>query len=544
MLLATAAQMREADRRTIEEVGLPGIVLMENAAQGAARVLEDAVGGMKGLDGLDLAAFCGRGNNGGDGLAVCRILAGRGAACTAYLFCAVEQVGGDALTNLEVADACGVKVVEVSDEAAFTRNFGAMSGHDFYVDALLGTGLNAPARGIYAKGIELLNALGRPVLAVDIPSGLSADAGVPLGKAVRADLTVTFGLMKAGLALEPGEHVGEVSLVEIGIPPTAVLDLGIDCHLLDAAEAAACLNERPLGGHKGSFGHLLTVGGSAGFSGAACLMAMAGIKAGAGLVTAALPEGLNLVAEMKLTAAMTQPLPQTSEGALSLKALPILLELGTRRSTLALGPGLGQGEETAEVVRGLLAKLTTPVVVDADGLNALAGRLTPTAIAADEAVITPHPGEAARLLGCTAAEVQADRLAAARRLAEMSGAVAVLKGARTVVASPVGAAWINPTGNQLLASGGSGDVLTGLIGGLLAQGLTALKASLAGVHLHGVAADLAVSYFGRRGLTAEELVHYLPRAFASLEADKAGDGHKRRCREAYSMRAIARVRRK
>jgi NAD(P)H-hydrate epimerase len=518
MLIATAAQMREADRRTIEDVGLPGIVLMENAAQGAARILADAVGE---VEGLDLAAFCGRGNNGGDGLAICRILAGRGAACTAYLFCAAELVGGDARVNLEVAKACGVEVVEVADEAAFTRHLGAMAGHDFYVDALLGTGLNAPVRGLYAKAIELLNDLGRPVLAVDIPSGLCADTGAVLGKAVRADLTATFGLMKAGLALEPGEYVGEVSLVDIGIPPALVRELGIDCRLLDAAEAAACLNERPLGGHKGSFGHLLTVGGSVGFTGAACLMAMAGLRAGAGLVTAALPEGLHQVAEMKLTAAMTQPLPQTSEGALSLKALPVLLELGGKRSALAIGPGLGQGEETSEVVRGVLAQLATPVVVDADGLNALAGKLYPTAIGAGEAVITPHPGEAARLLGCTVADVQADRLAAARRLAEASGAVAVLKGARTVVASPVGAAWVNATGNPLLASGGSGDVLTGLIGGLLAQGLTALEAALAGVHLHGLAADLAVADYGRRGLAAEELVDYLPRAFASLEADES-----------------------
>lgn len=520
MLIATAAQMREADRRTIAEIGLPGIVLMENAAQGAARVLTDAVGGVEGLGGLDLAAFCGRGNNGGDGLAVCRILAGLGAACTAYLFCAAEQVAGDARVNLEVARACGVEVVEVADEAAFNRHLGAMAGHDFYVDALLGTGLNAPVKGLYAKAIELLGDLGRPVLAVDIPSGLCADTGTVLGRAVRADLTVTFGLMKAGLVLEPGEHVGEVSLVDIGIPPSLVRDLGIDCRLIEAEAAAACLNERPQGGHKGSFGHLLTVGGSVGFSGAACLVAMAGLRAGAGLVTAALPEGLNPVAEVKLTAAMTQPLPQTSEGALSLKALPVLLELGARRSALAIGPGLGQGEETAEVVRGLLARLATPVVVDADGLNALAGRLTPTAIAAGEAVITPHPGEAARLLGCATAAVQADRLAAARRLAEMSGAVAVLKGARTVVASPVGAAWINPTGNPLLASGGSGDVLTGVIGGLLAQGLTALEAALAGVHAHGLAADLAAADYGRRGLAAEELADYLPAAFAALENDQ------------------------
>ncbi|MBI5522616.1 MAG: NAD(P)H-hydrate dehydratase [Desulfarculus sp.] len=515
MFLATAEEMRRADRVTIEEIGLPGIVLMENAAQGAARVLTEALGQ---VEGLDIAAFCGRGNNGGDGLAILRILAGQGANCTVYLLARQEDLSGDAATNLKVAKACGVEVVEVPGEEAFARHQAAMAGHDAYVDAILGTGLNSPVTGRQALAIDLLNTLGQPVLAVDIPSGLSADTGQPLGLAVRADFTATFGLIKIGLACDPGDYVGQLHLVEIGIPPRVIEGLGCQASLLDPATVAWLLPARPAAGHKGTFGHLLVVGGSLGKSGAVCLAAQGGVRAGAGLVTAALPEALNLAAEIKLTAAMSQPLPQTSQGGLSQGALPVLLEMCADRQAVVLGPGLGREDESLELARRLAAQVTTPMVLDADGLLALAGAFAPGAMAAPQAVITPHPGEAARLLGCSAAEVQADRLAAARALAARSGAVAVLKGARTVIAEPGGRVWINPTGNALLASGGSGDVLAGLIGGLMAQGIGGLSAALAGVFVHGLAAQMAEEDFGLRGLAAEDLLDYLPPAFASLEA--------------------------
>jgi|Deesub1362A_J573_1020465.scaffolds.fasta_scaffold01847_12 NAD(P)H-hydrate epimerase len=515
MLLVTAEQMRQADRQTIEEVGLPGIVLMENAAQGAARAIAEAVGEVAGLE---VAAFCGRGNNGGDGLAICRILANRGALATAYLMCRGEDLRGDAAVNLRVARACGVRVVEVPDEEALAARQAEMSGHDLYLDALLGTGLNSPVRGRYAQVIELLNQLPQPVVAVDIPSGLSADTGRPLGVAVRADLTVTFGLVKLGLALEPGEHVGELHLVDISIPPAVVEGLGVEARLLVAEEVAGMLNPRPTGGHKGTFGHLMVVGGSVGKSGAPCLAAMGGLRAGAGLVTVALPEGLNPVAEVKLTAAMSQPLPQTSEGCLSTAALPVVLELARVRSALVLGPGLSTQEEAVELVRELVAQAETPLVIDADGLNALAGVLGDVRFASPRVVLTPHPGEAARLLECSVPEILADRPAAARELAERSGAVVILKGARSLIARPGGELRVCPRGNVLLASGGSGDVLSGVVGGLLSQGCGAWEAACAGAFLHGLAADLAAEDYGLRGLAAEELADWLPAAFAALEA--------------------------
>jgi NAD(P)H-hydrate epimerase len=514
MLLATAKQMREADRRTIEELGLPGIVLMENAAQGAARVILEQVGNVLGLD---LAAFCGRGNNGGDGLAILRILANQGAEATAYLLCGQEDLKGDAATNLAVAKACGVQIVEIKDEKTWTERQTDLVGHDFYIDALLGTGLNSAVRGHYAQAIDLLNSLEQPVLAVDIPSGLCADTGRPLGAAVVADWTVTFGLVKLGLALEPGDYVGELSCVDISIPPSVVEDLGLNCRLLEADLVEAMLWPRLAGSHKGTYGHLMVVGGSPGKTGAPCLAAWGGIRSGAGLVTVGLPRDLNLAAETILTAAMSQPLPQNSEGCLTEEALPALLDLLAARQTLVLGPGLSTQDDSAGLARRLMAEAKLPLVVDADALNALAGYLGEIRFASPDVVLTPHPGEAARLLEGSVEEIQRDRPAAARRLAEQSGAVVVLKGARTLVAEPRGGLWVNPTGNPLLASGGSGDVLSGLIGGLMAQGLGPEEAACVGVFVHGLAADLAAKDFGLRGLAAEELYDYLPAAFAALE---------------------------
>ena len=514
MLLARVRQMQEADRRTIEEIGLPGAVLMENAAQGAVQVLLEEV---EDLAGMEVAAFCGRGNNGGDGLAMARILVNKGVRARAYLFCRGEDLKGDAALNLAVAQACGVEVVEVPDQETLDQLVPELTRHQLYLDALLGTGLNSPVRGRYARAIELLNSLERPVLAVDVPSGLSADTGVPLGLAVRARWTATFGLVKLGLMLDSGEYVGDLFWVDISIPPAVVADLQINQVLLEDYAAAAFLPPRPPGAHKGSFGHLVVVGGSPGMSGAPCLAAQAGLRAGAGLVTACLPRDLNPVAEVKLGAVMSQPLPQTSEGSLSEQALPVLLDLMAGRQALVLGPGLSRHHQSAELARELAARVEAPLVIDADGLNALAGRLEGFGFASSQVVLTPHPGEAARLLGCDTAAILADRPAAARELARLSGRVAVLKGARSLIASPQGDLWVNPTGNVLLASGGSGDVLSGLIGGLMAQGLDALTAACAGVYLHGLAADLAAGDYGSRGLAAEELVDWLPRAFKQLE---------------------------
>ncbi|MBU4566265.1 MAG: NAD(P)H-hydrate dehydratase [Desulfarculus sp.] len=514
MILVTAEQMRACDQRTINEIGLPGMVLMENAAQGAVRVLLDQVGS---LEGARVAVLAGRGNNGGDGLAMARILASQGALCEVYLLAEKSQLTGDAAMNLKVALACGVRVIEAPDEESLEALSGEIARHELFVDALLGTGLSKELSGRFRMAVDLLNQLEAPVMSVDIPSGLCADTGAVLGAAVMADFTATFGLAKQGLLLDGDQYCGELFLVDISIPPAVEMDLEVECHLLEADLVAALLNPRPAGAHKGSFGHLLVVGGSPGKSGAPCLAAMGGLRAGAGLVTACLPAGLGLAAEIKLTAAMSQPLAESAHGGLALEALPTVLELMQTRQALVLGPGLGREDASLELARRLWADCSGSLVMDADGLFALAQGWGEAKSGAAQTVITPHPGEAARLLGITSAQVQADRLKAARELATQGGVVAVLKGARTVIAEPGGAAWINPTGGPLLASGGSGDVLAGVIGGLMAQGLGSLEAALVGAFAHGLAADLAAQEYGQRGLAAEELADWLPQAFAALE---------------------------
>ena len=395
-----------------------------------------------------------------------------------------------------------------------------MAGYDAYLDALLGTGLNSPVKGRYQKAIELLNAQDAPVMAIDIPSGLSADTGCALGVSVKADFTATFGMMKIGLALEPGELAGELSLVDISIPPFVIDELGVDASLISDDLVLELLPHRPAGGHKGTFGHLMVVGGSPGKSGAACLAAWGGIRSGAGLVTVGVPAGLNQAVEAALTSAMSQPLPEDADGCLSLAGLDAMTEFMRDKSALVLGPGLGRSAEAWEFARALMSDLQRPLLLDADGLNALADSPNEISFEGGQVVLTPHPGEAARLLGVSVAEIQADRAAAARRLAAETGAVAVLKGARTVVAEPFGGLWVNPTGNPILASGGSGDVLSGLVGGFMAQGLAPLDAALAGVFLHGLAADLARQSFGPVGMSAEELKDFIPAAIKALEQDE------------------------
>jgi len=378
------------------------------------------------------------------------------------------------------------------------------------VDALLGTGLNSPVQGLLAQVITKVNQARPPVLAVDIPSGLSADTGEPLGAAVEARVTVTFGTPKIGQIVPPGRDLaGRLWLVDIGIPPQFTANL--DTEMTEAAEMRRLLPDRPFGSHKGTFGHLVVVAGSVGKTGAATMSSEAGLKTGAGLVTAAVPASLIDILAVKLTEAMTLPLPE-AEGAraLGLKALTPLQEFLEGKSAVALGPGLGTHPETQEAVRELVRHCPLPMVVDADGINALAGRLVVLGEAAGPRILTPHPGEMAHLLGKTSKEVQSRRLDTAREVASAHKVWVVLKGAQTLVADPDGRVSLNPTGNPVLASGGTGDVLTGLIGGFLAQGLAPWDAARLGVYLHGLAADFLSAVIGPRGHLAGDLLNAFP----------------------------------
>jgi hydroxyethylthiazole kinase-like uncharacterized protein yjeF len=506
MKLVTAAEMRELDRKAIEEVGIPSVVLMENAGRTTYQILRREFPDLSG----PVAVVAGRGNNGGDGSVVARYLAQAGVPVAIFLVASRDQVQGDAQINLEVAAAQGIEIVEVKEEKDLNLLAHRLARSGLIVDALLGTGLNSEVRGLFRLVIDEINHLRPPVLAVDLPSGLSADTGQPLGAAAQAQVTVTYGWPKMGQILPPGrDYVGRLWQVDISIPPELAKDLPGE--LAEAGEMRALLPPRPFASHKGTYGHLVVLAGSEGKTGAATLTSEGALRAGAGLVTLGVPASLNDILEVKLTEAMTLPLPEAlGSRVLGLKALEPLLAFVQDKTALALGPGLGTHADTRELVRHLAKHLPQPLVIDADGVNALAGAPELLKDAAGPRIITPHPGEMARFLDVTTKEVQADRLGIARKAAALTGAVVVLKGAQTLVADPQGRVSVNSTGNPALASGGTGDVLTGLISGLLAQKLSPWDAARLGVYLHGLAADYWVAQYGPRGLIAGDLLLVFP----------------------------------
>jgi NAD(P)H-hydrate epimerase len=435
----------------------------------------------------------------------------------------LADVDGDARVNLEALRRAGETVAEAADPAseAFGRLGTDLARAEVVVDALLGTGVRGKATGAIAAAIEAINGAGRPICARDQPSGLPSDGQAPEGAVVRARVTVTFGLPKLALFLPPGmAHAGQVELADLGIP-RAWLAEGIRAGLLEAVDARAALPLRPPEAHKGSYGHLLVVAGSLGKTGAAALACRGALRSGTGLVTCAVPGSQQPVVASLLSEAMTEPLAETDARTLSAKAVERIVELASRMDAVAVGPGVGLDPETQAAVRVLVRDVPRPMVVDADALTALTGRSGLCRDAPAPRMLTPHPGEAARLLGCDIAEVQADRVGSARRLAAESGAVVALKGARTVVAEPDGHVALNPTGNPGMATGGTGDVLTGIAGGLLAQGVALAHALRAAVYLHGLAGDLAAEARGEAGLVAGDLADAVPAAIRRvLAADR------------------------
>jgi len=517
MKLVTAAEMRELDRRAAAEMGLPSLVLMENAGRTTYQVLRREFPVLNG----PVAVVAGRGNNGGDGFVVARHLANAGQKVAVFLLGHKAEVKGDARANLDILDWLGVEVVEVKGEGDLNPIAHRLARSGLIVDALLGTGLNAPVTGLMAAMIERLNQVRGPVLAMDIPSGLGADTGEPLGVAVKAEVTVTFGWPKIGQILPPGrDYVGRLWQVDLGLPQALAREVGVE--LAEAQDLRQLIPPRPFAAHKGTFGHLVLLAGSEGKTGAATLAAAGALRGGAGLVTVGVAASLNDILEVKLTEAMTLPLPEAPGArALGREALDPLLQFLADKTALVLGPGLGTHPDTQELVRHLVREARLPMVIDADGLNALAADPQGVKeIAGPHMILTPHPGEMARMLGGSSREVQDDRLKATREAAARFGAVVVLKGAQTVVAAAEGLLSINPTGNPALASGGTGDVLTGLIGGFLAQRLSPWDAARLGVYLHGLAADYLAARQGPRGLIAGDLVTIFPEMQAEFVAGR------------------------
>ena len=557
--------MRALDRRAITGYGLKGLVLMENAGRGVAGVVEGvleerahsgkghgdgACGGHGGggkssgaiMTGSRVSILAGKGSNGGDGFVAARHLKNAGHRPIVFSFAPIDDIKGDAGVNARVWQKMGGEIRLIRTRKSFEKNALALKHTSVIVDSLLGTGLSpdVDVKGLYKDVIEAINKLGKTVVSVDVPSGVDATTGKVHGAAIRATITATMALPKVGLYLYPGrEYAGRIEVLDIGIgmPGEMVEGLESNFELIDESLVRSALSPRLLpsqgllprkrDSHKGTFGHTLVIGGSTGKTGAPYMAAMGAMRVGSGLSTIALPESLNHIMEVKATEAMTHPLPETpggtSGGTLGLCSLNEAKRALKGKDVLVVGPGMApsmEGSVEPDFVKGLLkasASKHVPVVMDADALNVMHGELAAIKDATKKipVVLTPHPGEAARLLGSTTEEVQSDRVSSALELSKKTGATVVLKGASTLVASNH-CLYVNPTGGPALASAGTGDVLAGMIGGFIAQGAGSQGAAVAAVYIHGLASDNIAAKKGEAGLLATDLLRGIPRLLNSF----------------------------
>ncbi|MFQ5902445.1 MAG: NAD(P)H-hydrate dehydratase [Candidatus Binatia bacterium] len=513
MFVATAQEMRELDRLTIQKYGVPSLALMERAGEGVARALLDCFGRVA-REGVLVVA--GKGNNGGAGLVVARHLKKKRIPCEVILLARREDLSHDAVQNLRAYLKTKGKIFDVASDSLTLLNQ-RLKGKRLLVDAILGTGLKEDVRGLYAEAIAAINASGLPVVAVDVPSGLDADRGRPLGTAVQAEMTVALGYPKLGEVIYPGlSYVGDLVVADIGIHPKAIEEVHLQTELLEKKDIRWLVPVREPDTHKGTYGHLLVMAGSRGKTGAAVLACRAAMRVGSGLVTLAAPRSLNDIFASSLVEVMTEPLRDNSE-----EELEPLNDQGWRRlldkkSTLLFGPGIGVKDSVRSTLRWLLRNLEIPWVIDADGLNNLAAEVERLRSAKTPPVLTPHPGEMARLIGLDTAAVNRDRVGMACSFARDHRCYVVLKGARTVIATLEGEVFINPTGNPGMASGGMGDVLAGILAGLLAQGFRVEDALKLGVFLHGFVGDQVARTKGEIGMIASDVIESLPLGMRQL----------------------------
>lgn len=515
MYLVTANQMQKMDRQTIESFGIPGLVLMENAGRGA---LDFICQRYAPLNNKKVAVLAGRGNNGGDGFVIARYLMDKGVSVTCFLLSTGDKVEGDARINLDLARTMCEKtqrgsIVEVPDATAFKKQRPAIAHHDLFIDAVLGTGLNSDVRGFFKDAIELMNGSSKPVFAVDIPSGLNSDKGHPMGTAVKADATATFAFAKAGHILYPGnEYTGALKIIDIGIPRFIAQEKKIRLSLVEKKEVVSFFPNRSFHSHKGSFGHLAVLAGSFGKTGAAALCANAAARCGTGLVTLGIAKSINTQMEPQVVEPMTHLFEDRGSSLITGSNLADIMALLQKKQAVAIGPGIGTHPKTRKLVLSLVESSPVPMVIDADALNCLGEDPDVLKRKKAPAVLTPHPGEMARLYGLSTSQIQSDRVGTARNFARKFQVILVLKGAQTVIAMPDGNCCINPTGNPGMASGGMGDVLTGLIAGFCAQGFTPEDAAVAGVFIHGLCADRLAASMGAFGFLATDILNEIPAA--------------------------------
>jgi len=506
MKIVTADEMRAIDRATSERFSVPSLTLMENAGAAVADyVLTHYAAARR------IVIFCGKGNNGGDGFVAARRLHQQGKKVQVILLVEPAELRGDAAVMFSKLPAPAI-AVHSSNELKSDRVQLSLPA-DVYLDAILGTGFKPPVSGLYAEAIAIMNAGETPVIAVDIPSGADADAmGPQSGTIARAAAILTFTAPRPAHVFSPLTS-GPTCVSGIGSPPEAIVS-SLQLNVITARDIAAVVAPRPAESNKGNYGHVLVIGGSVGKAGATAMAGMSVLRAGAGLATVATPRAVLATVAGFHPEVMTEPLPETEAGTISANAAARIDELVKGKTVMAIGPGISRDPQTAELVRSLVAKFKLPMVVDADGLNAFEGRAHELNGANRTLVITPHPGEMARLAGCTVADVQKDRLGVARTFAREHNLIVVLKGYRTLVVRPDGEAWVNTTGNPGMSTGGTGDILTGMVAGMIAQHPGAvLLAVIAAVHLHGLAGDVMRETVGEHSLVATDLLSGLPEAF-------------------------------
>ncbi|HTZ18309.1 MAG TPA: NAD(P)H-hydrate dehydratase [Dissulfurispiraceae bacterium] len=510
MKVATASRMKEIDRAAIEDYGIPAVVLMERAGLAVAKKTQEVLSGKKVL------VVCGSGNNGGDGLVAARNLHNWGYHVRVVLPSRADSLGADCRAQYLIAKKTGVPV-------EFRKSLIASDFHGaFIIDAIFGTGLSRHVSGDLVRLFRSVNDSGAPVLSVDIPSGISSDTGEILGEAVRADYTVTFGLPKIGHFLYPGAACsGHLTVEDIGFPAKLIQASDIRTELTDPQRMSVILPERNRNSYKGDYGHVFVLAGSRGRTGAALMTARACLRTGSGLVTLGVPETLVDIFQGRVTEEMTLPLPDKGDGTLDEKALEIILNFCAEKAdVIAAGPGIGVSSDTEKIISGLVKSSAVTLVIDADGLNSLKQSVRTLGSAKAPVIITPHPGEMARLLagGATAVDVERERINTALSYSKDAGVYVALKGVPTVIASPEGDLFINTSGNPGMATAGSGDVLTGIISSFAGQGITPLDSAVLGAYLHGLAGDAAAKVMGENSLMASDIIEALPDAFHYLKS--------------------------
>jgi NAD(P)H-hydrate epimerase len=534
MKVVTAAEMQEIDEKTIREPGISGLVLMERAGLAVVSKIKELFGRKK------VIVVSGAGNNGGDGMVIARNLHNEGWNVEVFLTAMPEDLKGDALSQYKTAMKCGVLIKPA--EELIVHKASIFTRHSIIVDAILGTGLKKNITGMLSEIINVLNQSALPVISADIPSGISSDNGQVMGNAVRAGYTVTFGLPKRGHFLHPGaEFSGKLFIEDIGFPKALLGSEKPGVELLERDYLKRLIPVRRTYSHKGNYGHVLIIAGSRGKTGAALMAAEACLRTGAGLVTIGIPESLAEVFQSRVTEAMTLILPDNSDGTLSAKASGRILDfLNKSADILAIGPGIGVTAGTRKLLRDLISNSESPMVIDADGINSINGNIGVFTKAKAPLILTPHPGEMARLLKEAKSiehrakskdvaavpkafgislrdEIEKDRINTAISFAKETGTHLVLKGVPTIIAAPDGQAFINPTGNPGMAKGGTGDVLTGMISGFLAVCRNPLHSCILGVYIHGLAGDIGASEIGENSLIATDIIDKIPAAFFSLK---------------------------